>query len=126
MDVLNALIIALLASTAVGGAVSLIIQIGKMLLPKAFPDGSADNWRLGLILLTAVGIMIANAFGYVVTIPALEAYAVSFAALGSILMPLVVLLANWFAKTFYTSVFKGVKLIGKTYSPVAPMAVAKK
>lgn len=125
MDVLNALITALLASSAVGGAIALIIQIGKMWFPKAFPDGSADNWRLGLVLLTAIGIMVANAFGVVVTIPALEAYSVSFATLGTVLMPLIVLIANWFAKTFYSSVFKGVKWVGKSYTPAAPV-VAKK
>jgi hypothetical protein len=46
MDVLNTLIVVLLASGAVGMAVSFVIQLGKLFLPKLFPDESADNWRL--------------------------------------------------------------------------------
>jgi len=116
MDTLNSLITALLASSAVGIGVSFIIQLGKLWFPKAFPDASADNWRLGLIVLTAVVIMVLNQFGIVVTIPAVEAYANSIAALGAVLMPLLVLISNWIAKVAYVYIFKGVKWVGKSYT----------
>jgi len=43
MEILNALIVALLASGAVGMAVSFLIQLGKLFAPNLFPDESADN-----------------------------------------------------------------------------------
>jgi hypothetical protein len=117
MEVLNTLIVALLASTAVGMAVSLIIQIGKLFLPKWFPDGSADNWRLGLVVLTAVVVTALGVLGYPVEVGDIESVAVDLSALGTTLMPLFVLLTNWIAKQTYANVLKGVSRIGKSYSP---------
>ncbi len=117
MDILNGLIVALLASGAVGMAVSFLIQLGKLWFPKAFPDDSADNWRLGLIVLTAVTVIVIRAFGYTVEIGQVEAVATSLAALGTTLYPLFVLIASWVAKLTYKNVLKGVSKIGKSYTP---------
>ena len=116
MEMLNALILALLASSAVGLGTSFIIQLGKLFIPKWFPDASADNWRLGLIVLTAVGVVVARAFGLDVQLPAIEAIATSLASLGVTLMPLLVLIASAIAKASYKNLLKGVSLIGFSYS----------
>ena len=117
MDTLNALIIALLASSAVGAGVSFVIQLGKLFIPKWFPNESADNWRLGLVVLTAVVMMVLPALGIVVDIKAVEGLFTSLAALGATLLPLLILVANWIAKATYNNVLKGVKFIGKSYTP---------
>jgi len=116
MDMLNALIIALLASSAVGMAVSLIIQLGKLFVPKAFPDASADNWRLGLIVLTAVVVIVLRALDINVDIASVESAATSLASLGALIMPLLVLLANVASKATYNNVLKGVSRIGISHS----------
>ena len=116
MDTLNSLIVALLASGAVGAAVSFLIQLGKLLAPSLFPDESADNWRLGLIVLTGVVVIVVRALGYTVEIGEIETVATSLAALGATLYPLFVLIASWAAKATYTGVLKGVSGIGKSYS----------
>lgn len=116
METLNSLIIVLLASGAVGAAVSFLIQLGKLFAPSLFPDESADNWRLGLIVLTAIGVTVARMFGYTVEIGAVETVATSLAALGATLYPLFVLVASWIAKATYKNVLQGVRFIGKSYS----------
>jgi hypothetical protein len=116
MDIMNALIVALLASGAVGMAVSFIIQLGKLFAPTLFPDASADNWRLGLIVATAATVSIARAFGYTVEIGQVETVATSLASLGATLMPLFVLVANWIAKQTYKNVLQGVKFIGLSHT----------
>jgi hypothetical protein len=117
MDTLNALIIALLASSAVGIGVSFLIQLGKLFIPKWFPDESADNWRLGLIVLTAAVVLILKVFGVVVELPAIEAAMTSLASLGAIVMPLLVLLANVIAKATYKNALQGVSYIGISHTP---------
>lgn len=112
MEVLNGFIVALLASSAVGMAVSFLIQLGKLFFPKLFPDQSADNWRLGLVVLTAVVVTVVRALGYTVEIGQIETVATSLAALGVTLYPLFVLVASWIAKQTYKNVLKGVKFIG--------------
>ena len=112
MDILNSLIVALLASGAVGMGVSFIIQLGKLAKPQWFSDGSADNWRLGLVVLTAVVVTVVRAFGFTVEIGQVETFASSLAALGATLYPLFVLVANWAAKFTYKNVLKGVSVIG--------------
>lgn len=116
MEVINGLIVVLLASGAVGMAVSFLIQLGKLFLPKWFPDQSADNWRLGLVVLTAVIVVIARSLGYTVEIGQIETVATSLAALGATLYPLFVLVASWIAKQTYKNVLKGVKLIGISHT----------
>lgn len=116
MEILNALIVALLASGAVGTLVSLVIQLGKLLVPKWFPDGSADNWRLGLVVLTAVIVTMVRAFGFAVEIGQVETVATSLAALGATLYPLFVLVANWIAKATYKNVLQGVSKIGISHT----------
>lgn len=116
MDILNALIVALLASSAVGAGVSFLIQIGKLFIPTWFPDGSADNWRLGLVVLTAVVVLVLRASGVAVELPAVEAAMTSLSSLGAIVLPLLVLLSNVVAKATYKNALRGVSLIGKTYS----------
>lgn len=116
MDLLNSLIVALLASGAVGMAVSLLIQLGKLFLPQWFPDASADNWRLGLVMLTAVVMVGARALGYTVDIEQIEIVATSLAALGATLMPLFILVANWIAKQTYKNVLQGVKFLGISHT----------
>lgn len=117
MDTFNTLLVALLASGAVGMGVSFIIQVGKLLAPQYFPDSSADNWRLGLIVLTAGVIMTLNAFNVPMEIKAVEAFFTSLAALGATVMPLLILFANWIAKSTYKNLLKGVWKIGKSYTP---------
>lgn len=117
METFNTLLLALLASGAVGMGVSFVIQVGKLFAPKYFPDNSADNWRLGLIVLTSAVVMILPALGVTVEIKAVEAFFTSLAALGATLMPLLVLFANWIAKATYTNIFKGVWKLGKSYTP---------
>jgi hypothetical protein len=119
MEILNALIVALLASGAVGMAVAFVIQLGKLFAPKWFPNESADNWRLGLVVLTAVAVSVVRAFGYTVEIGQIENVATSLAALGATLYPLFVLLANWIAKQTYKNVLRGVSGIGKSYTAEA-------
>ena len=116
MEILNSLIVVLLASGAVGMAVTFLIQLGKLFIPKWFPDGSADNWRLGLVLLTAVGVMITRLAGYPLSVEAIEAAAVQLTLLGTTLMPLLVLFANWISKSTYTQMLKGVWKIGFSHS----------
>lgn len=116
MEILNSLIVALLASGAVGMAVSFLIQLGKLAKPQWFPDQSADNWRLGLVVLTAVVVSVVRAFGYTVEIGQVETVATSLAALGATLYPLFVLVASWAAKATYKNVLQGVKFIGKSYT----------
>lgn len=116
MDILNGLIVVLLASGSVGMAISFLIQLGKLFLPKWFPDQSADNWRLGLVVLTAVVVMVVRSMGYTVEIGQVETIATSLAALGATLYPLFVLVASWIAKQTYKSVLKGVKFIGISHS----------
>lgn len=119
MEVLNALIVALIGSGAVGVAVSLLIQLGKLFVPKWFPDESADNWRLGLIVVTAVVVAVLQLFGVFVDLPAIEKFATSFAALGATLTPLLVLFASWIAKATYKNVLQGVDYIGISHTPKA-------
>lgn len=116
MDFFNALIVALLASGAVGMGVSFLIQLGKLFLPTWFPDASADNWRLGLVMLTAVVVVVVRTLGYTVEFETIEAAATSLAALGATLMPLLVLIANWIAKVTYKNVLHGVKFIGISHT----------
>ncbi len=116
MEMLNTLILALLASGAFGMLVSLVIQIGKLFIPVWFPDGSADNWRLGIVAVTAIGIVVAKLAGVDLEFEGIETVATSIAALGATLMPLLILVANWAAKQTYTSVFKGVRWLGKSYT----------
>jgi hypothetical protein len=116
MDVVNALIVALLASSSVGVGVSFVIQLGKLFFPKLFPDASGDNWRLGLIVLTASIVLILKAFGIVVEVPTIEAAMTSLASLGSIVMPLLVLLANVVAKATYKNALRGTSYIGISYT----------
>lgn len=117
MDILNALIVALLASSAVGMAVSFLIQLGKLFLPTWFPDTSADNWRLGLVVLTATIVTVVRALGYTVEIGQVETVATSLAALGASLYPLFVLVASWIAKATYKNVLQGVRFIGISHTP---------
>lgn len=116
MDFLNDLIVALLASSAVGMVVSFVIQLGKLFFPKFFPDESADNWRLGLIVLTAVVVWGLRLAGVLADVAAVEAIATSIATLGATLMPLLLLLANVIAKATYKDVLKGVQGIGISYT----------
>ena len=117
MDFVHALIVAMLASGAVGMGVSFLIQVGKLFLPAYFPDASADNWRLGLIVLTAVGVAVSRLLGHPIDISQIEAAATTLAAFGATLYPLLVLVANWIAKATYKQVLAGVKFIGKSYTP---------
>lgn len=117
MEILNSLIVALLASGAVGMAVSFLIQLGKLALPALFPDNSADNWRLGLVVLVAVAVTIYRAFGNTVEIGQIETVATSLATLGATLYPLFVLVANWIAKATYKNVLQGVSKIGISHTP---------
>ena len=117
METLNAFIIALLVSGAVGTLISLAIQLGKLFVPKWFPDGSADNWRLGLVVLVAVVLVGLRMAGVLVEFETIEALATAFATLGATLMPLLVLFANWIAKATYKNVLQGVKYIGISHSP---------
>ena len=117
MEVLNALIVVLLASGAVGMAVSFLIQLGKLFAPKWFPDESADNWRLGLIVATAVIVTVVRSLGYTVGIDQVETAATSLAALGATLYPLFVLIASWIAKATYKNVLQGVSKVGISHTP---------
>jgi len=117
MSILNALIVALLASGAVGSAVALLIQLGKLFVPGWFPDGSADNWRLGTIALVAVAVLVLRAFGAKVEVADVENAAVSLSALSLTLMPLLVLFASWVSKGTYSNLLKGAWKIGKSHSP---------
>jgi len=117
MEILNSLIVALLASGAIGMAVSFLIQLGKLFLPALFPDDSADNWRLGLVVLTAVVVIVVRALGYTVEIGQVETVATSLAALGATLYPLFVLVASWTAKATYKNVLHGVEYIGISHTP---------
>ena len=116
MEDLNFLILALLASGTVGTGVSLVIQIGKLYLPSWFPDGSADNWRLGLIVGTALVVTGLQLFGVFVDMPAIEKFTGAFAALGATLMPLFVLFAGWIAKQTYNNVLKGIWKLGVSHT----------
>ena len=117
MEFVNALIIALIGSGAFGMLTSLVIQLGKLLFPTWFPNESADNWRLGIIVVTAAVVTILQLFGVFVDLPAIEKFATSFAALGTTLMPLLVLFASWIAKGTYKNLLQGVRWIGKSYTP---------
>lgn len=118
MEMLNALIVALIGSGAVGTLTSLIIQLGKWFIPTWFPDDSADSWRLGIIVATAAIVTTLQLSGIFIDLPAIEKFATSFAALGTTLMPLLVLFASWVAKATYKNVWQGVKLklLGKSYT----------
>jgi hypothetical protein len=116
IETLNALILALLGSGAVGMLVSFLIQLGKLFAPKWFPDNSADNWRLGLTVGIAVIVFGAQAAGYLIGMEKIEAISTSIAALGATVMPLLVLFANWIAKSTYANLLKGVWKIGASHT----------
>jgi len=120
MDLLNALIIALMGSGAVGMGVSFLIQLGKLFLPKWFPDESADNWRLGMIVTTAVVLLVLQTTGVLVELPQIEAAFTALATLGATLMPLLILIASWIAKATYKNVLQGVKGVGISHTPKTP------
>jgi hypothetical protein len=116
LDQLYNLLVAIMASAAVGLGVSFLIQLGKLFIPKWFPDASADNWRLGLSLLAAIVVLVLRLFGIPIELANLESVMNSLAALGGLLMPLLVLIASWVAKTSYINLWKGVVKIGFSWS----------
>lgn len=116
---LTAIMVALLAAPGVGSAFSFLIQLGKMFAPKWFPDETAQNWRLGAILVTALLIYFVPTFyppaAEWLNVIRLDAVSKSFAEFGLLVMPLFVWIADWIAKKFYQSVLRGT-FLGKSYS----------
>jgi len=110
------LIQSLLAAAGVGSGVAFLLQLGKMWFPKVFPDGSLENWRLGIIVVCAIGITVASTFGYKVSIEGIDQIMKSVADLGVIVLPLFVWLTDLVAGKFYDGVLKGRAFIGKSYS----------
>lgn len=120
--VLTALFIAISGAVGFGAAITFVIQIGKLFIPKWFPDASAQNWRVGLILLFAVILFVAKLVSpeTLLTFEYLDALAGSFANFGLLILPLFVALANWTSKGIYANVLRGVSVIGKSYALTAP------
>lgn len=117
MDLFTQLLLAVVGSAVIGSGIALFIQIGKLFAPKLFPDGSADNWRLGISLVVALFIFLAPTLGLQVDLAVIERFFVAFQALGGIIMPLIVWLSGVVAQSVYTQVLKGVKWIGKSWTP---------
>ena len=111
------LLLALAGSAAIGSAAALAIQIGKKLFPQAFPDGTAQNWRLLLVFLSAVLLYFSKPIGLKIDFEAFEDMAKNLADLGVILMPLFIWASDWASQKFYASVLPGVAFVGKSYSP---------
>lgn len=116
--VLTALYIAVSGAVGFGAAFAFLIQIGKLFIPKYFPDSSAQNWRVGLTLLSTLTLFV---IGLVkpdspVTFEYLDSLMKNMAEFGVLLMPLFIWLANLVSKTMYQQVLRGVAWIGRSYT----------
>lgn len=100
------LFVAVAAAIGVGALITVLLQIGKLVVPKWFPDNSADNWRLGIVLIVAIVLYFGPQFGLVITFADLDVAAQSLSELGVMLMPLFIWLADWVSRTFYQKVLR--------------------
>lgn len=116
VTIVKDLIVAVSAAVGIGAALSFLLQLGKLFLPKIFADTTLENWRLLFVVITALILYIGPQFGWMITAAGLDVAAQSLAELGALLMPLFIWLADWFAKTFYKNVLRGRALVGKSYS----------
>lgn len=111
----------LMQAVGIGAALSVLNQLGKITFPKAFPNDSSQNWRLGAIfILTLVVTFVPKLFpqfaGYL-TIGNLDQLAGDFAEFASLLVPLFIVVAKWASEFFYKNVLKGTAVIGKSWNP---------
>lgn len=120
------LIIALLGAAGVGSGVAFIIQIGKLLAPAAFPDNQIQNWRLLLIVISAVFLFFARTFGWAgITPEVFDEVMLSLSQLGALLMPLFIWMADFISQRFYKGVLRGAAVVGKSYSLEAKKKAAE-
>ena len=109
----------LASAVGIGLAITFLIQLGKMYAPQWFPDASAQNWRLGAILIITLAAffipMIWPQTMQFFAITNLDQLARDFAEFGTLLMPLFVLVSDWASKKFYSSILRG-SFLGKSYS----------
>lgn len=123
---LTMLMTALLAAPGIGAGLTILIQLGKMFLPNYFPDETAQNWRLGAVLVIALLIyfvpMIYPPALEWLTVLKLDALAQSFSEFFGIVAPLFVLLANWFSKITYTAALRGTFVLGFSHTLKAKAA----
>lgn len=113
---IDSIFTSLKASVALAGAITLILQVGKLFLPKVFPDNSLETWRTGLVLVISVFLFLGPTFGLFVSMEMVDKYAQTLSQIGVSLMPLFVWLSDWLSKMLYQKVLRGRKLIGKSYS----------
>jgi len=112
----NAVFLAVAGAVGFGSLTTLLIQVGKIFLPKLFPDGSAGNWRLLFVLIGALILYLAPMFGWSLDFAGFDKVSAALASLGATLSPLFVWLADWISQKFYAGLLQGRALIGKSYS----------
>lgn len=127
--VMKGIFVALSAAVGFGSALTFLIQLGKMYAPKMFPDSSAQNWRLGSILVITLVIYLVPLFFPEtiswLTVARLDKLAGSFAEFGALNMPLFILLADWISKKFYQNTLRGTAL-GYSHSNLPAMKIKSK
>ncbi len=117
--ILTATFNALVQSVGVGAGLSFLNQLGKIFLPKYFPNDSSDNWRLGSILVLTLLIVFApmlfpNAAKYL-TVLNFNQIGKDFAEFGALLIPLFIASSKYSSELFYRWTLRGT-FLGKSYT----------
>lgn len=124
---LTALIVALLSSPGVGLAISILIDLGKKYLPKYFPNDSAQNWRLAMVIILAVLLFVVQfipALRGLYTVQYVDALLKSFADFAIIVIPVFVFFGDLLAKIWYQNSLKGT-FLGYSHEASKPSAKKK-